>query len=350
MNSTISINSHTISNNSPAYIVAEMSANHNMDLERAKDIIKAAADAGADAIKLQTYTPDTITIDSHEPCFMTAKGGLWEGMTLYDLYKKAYTPWEWHAELFDCARSEGIDCFSSPFDMTAVDFLQQLDAPAYKIASFEINDIPLIKKVAKTGKPIIISTGIAYLEDIDLAVRACKEEGNEKVILLKCISAYPAPFSEMNLRSIPLIADTFDCISGLSDHTLGSEIAIAAVAMGARVIEKHFTLKRSDGGVDSAFSMEYEELKDMVKQIRNVETALGRASFELNEKQRNAREGSRSLFIVKDIKKGEVFSEKNVRSIRPGNGLHTKYYEEILGKQARNDYKKGTPLSWGCIE
>lgn len=350
MNSTISINSHMISNDSPVYIVAEMSANHNMDLERAKDIIKAAADAGADAIKLQTYTPDTITIDSHEPCFMTTKGGLWEGMTLYDLYKKAYTPWEWHAELFDCAQREGIDCFSSPFDMTAVDFLQQLEAPAYKIASFEINDIPLIRRVAKTGKPIIISTGIAYLEDIDLAIRACKEEGNEKIILLKCISAYPAPFSEMNLKSIPLISSTFECISGLSDHTLGGEIAIAAATMGAKVIEKHFTLKRSDGGVDSAFSMEYTEFKDMVRQIRNVEMALGKASFELNKKQRTAREGSRSLFIVEDIKKGEAFTEKNVRSIRPGNGLHTKYYEEILGRQSKDDYKKGTPLSWRCVE
>lgn len=343
------IGEHEISADSPVYIVAEMSANHNMDFERAKEIIKAAAEAGADAIKIQTYTPDTITIDCKDECFRT-QSKLWEGMTLYELYQKAYTPWEWQEDLKEYAESLGIDFFSSPFDITAVDFLEKLNVIAYKIASFEINDIPLIRKVASTGKPIIISTGIAYLEDIELAIRTCREQGNKNIVLLKCLSAYPAPFEEMNLRVIPNLGETFGCEVGLSDHSLGSETAIAAVTLGARMVEKHLTLSREDGGADAAFSMEPDEFALMVKQIRNVEKALGKVTYQLTPKQVEQREGSRSLFIVRDVKKGERFTTENVKSIRPGIGLHTKYYEEILGRKAKEDFNLGTPLSWDKIE
>lgn len=343
------IGEHEISADSPVYIVAEMSANHNMDFERAKEIIKAAAEAGADAIKIQTYTPDTITIDCKDECFRT-QSKLWEGMTLYELYQKAYTPWEWQEDLKEYAESLGIDFFSSPFDITAVDFLEKLNVIAYKIASFEINDIPLIRKVASTGKPIIISTGIAYLEDIELAIRTCREQGNNNIVLLKCLSAYPAPFEEMNLRVIPNLGETFGCEVGLSDHSLGSETAIAAVTLGARMVEKHLTLSREDGGADAAFSMEPDEFALMVKQIRNVEKALGKVTYQLTPKQVEQREGSRSLFIVRDVKKGERFTTENVKSIRPGIGLHTKYYEEILGRKAKEDFNLGTPLSWDKIE
>lgn len=349
MDKNIRIREHIISYDTPTYVIAEMSANHNMDLNRAKEIIDATAEAGADAVKLQTYTADTITIDCNTEYFKTRKG-LWEGMTLHQLYEKAYTPWEWQAELKEYAEHRGVDLFSSPFDLTAVDFLEDLNMPAYKVASFEINDIPLIRKIAKTGKPIIISTGIAYLEDIELALKVCKEEKNEQVILLKCISAYPAPFENMNLKVLTDMGEKFDCICGLSDHTLGSEVSLASVALGAKVIEKHITLKRSDGGQDSAFSMEPEEFKNMVSQIRNVEKALGKVSYELSEKQIDGRRMSRSLFVVEDVKAGEIFSEKNVRSIRPGYGLHTKYWEEILGKKAACDISRGTPMDWKYIK
>ena len=349
MNKVINIGKRKISLKDPTYIVAEMSGNHNMDYERAKAIIQSAAEAGADAIKIQTYTADTITIDCDSNLFQTQKG-LWEGMTLHELYKKAYTPWEWQEGLKEYAESLGLDFFSSPFDPTAVDFLENLNVPAYKVASFEINDIPLIRKIAKTGKPIIISTGIAHLEDIDLAVRTCKEEKNENIILLKCTSAYPTPFEQMNLQVIPNMKQTFDCIIGLSDHSLGTETAIASVALGARLIEKHLTLSRSEGGVDSAFSMEPQEFKQMVEQIRNVEKALGRVTYELTEKQIESRKNSRSLFVVEDIKAGELITEKNVRSIRPGDGMHTKYYDDILGKIVKCDLKKGTPMQWKYID
>ena len=250
----------------------------------------------------------------------------------------------------DYALELGLEFFSSPFDHTAVDFLEKLDVPAYKVASFEINDIPLIRRIAETGKPIIISTGIAYLEDIDLALRTCKKVGNDNVILLKCVSAYPAPYDEMNLRTIPNMAQTFECITGLSDHSLGTETAIASVALGGKVIEKHLTLKRSDGGPDAAFSMEPEEFKHMVDQIRNVEKALGRATYELNEKQIENRDGARSLFVVKDVRKGERFTVENVRSIRPNAGMHTKYYDKVLGQTANRDLIKGTPMDWKYIE
>lgn len=348
MKKSIQIGKNYIGQGHPTYIVAEMSANHNMDFERAKVIIKAAAQAGADAIKIQTYTPDTITIESDKPAFRTK--GIWEGRTLYELYGKAYTPWEWQEELQTYAHACGIDFFSSPFDLTAVDFLENLHVSAYKVASFEINDIPFIRKIAKTGKPIIMSTGIAYLEDIDLAVRTCLEEGNDQVILLKCISSYPAPYENMNLNVIPNMKDTFDCICGLSDHSMGTEIAVAAVALGAKVIEKHFTLCRADGGEDSQFSMEPQEFKSMVQQIRNVEKALGTVTYALNDAQIDSRIYSRSLFVVKDIKQGEVFTPENVRSIRPGIGMHTKHWDEILGKHARCDIEKGTPMDWKYVE
>lgn len=349
MDKKVVIGNHVISKDSPTYIVAEMSANHNMDFRKAKDIIKAAAEAEADAVKIQTYTPDTITIDCKDDCFQV-ESLLWKGMNLYELYQKAYTPWEWQKELMEYAKSLKMDFFSSPFDLTSVDFLEELNVPAYKVASFEINDIPFIKKIAKTGKPIIISTGIAHLEDIDLAVRTCREAGNHQVILLKCVSAYPAPFEQMNLRVIPNLCETFDCLAGLSDHSLGDETAVASVALGAKVVEKHLTLDRKEGGVDSAFSMEPEEFAAMVRKIRNVEKALGKVSYELTEKQMESRKLSRSLFVVKDIQEGEKFTEENVRSIRPGAGMHTKYYGEVLGKTARCEIKKGTPMDWKYID
>lgn len=348
MNKEIKIGRHIISNDSPTYMVAEMSANHNMDFNRAKAIIKAAKESGADAIKIQTYTPDTITIDSDMPAFRT--NGIWKGETLYELYKKAYTPWEWQEELRDYANELEIDFFSSPFDLTAVDFLEGLEVPAYKVASFEINDIPFIRKIARTQKPIIISTGIAHIEDIDLALRTCKEEKNDNVILLKCISSYPAPYENMNLNVIPNMQQTFDCVCGLSDHSMGAEIPVAAVALGARVIEKHFTLSRQDGGEDSLFSMEPQEFKEMVKQIRNVEKALGKVTYELNQSQLESRIYSRSLFVVKDIKQGEKFTEDNVKSIRPGIGMHTKHWNEVLGRTARCNIKKGTPMQWQYVD
>lgn len=348
MKKEILIGNTQVSNRGRTFIVAEMSANHNMDFERAKAIIKAAAESGADAIKIQTYTPDTITIDSDKPAFRTK--GIWEGRTLYELYGKAYTPWEWQAELQQYAHECGIEFFSSPFDLTAIDFLEALNVPVYKVASFEINDIPFIRKIARTGKPIIISTGIAYLEDIDLAIRTCLDAGNDNVILLKCISAYPAPYDNMNLKVIPNMAETFDCICGLSDHSMGTEIAVAAVALGAKVIEKHFTLNRADGGEDSKFSMEPHEFKDMVSQIRNVEKALGTTTYMLNDEQIDSRIYSRSLFVVEDIKKGEVFTVNNVKSIRPGIGMHTKYWDDIIGKRARIDIDKGTPMEWNLVE
>lgn len=349
MKKDIYIGNRLINENSPAYIIAEMSANHLMDFERAKKIIYGLKDSGVDAVKLQTYTADTITIDCDNEEFQI-HGGLWDGETLYSLYQKAYTPWEWQAELVEYANGLGLDCFSSPFDLTAVDFMGEINMPAYKVASYELNDIPMIRKIAKKGKPIIMSTGTAYLEDIERALRVCKEEGNENVILLKCTSAYPCPYEDMNINVIPLMKNTFECMVGLSDHTLGTEVVLGAIALGAKVVEKHVTLKREDGGPDAAFSMEIDEFIEMVRQIRNLEKALGKATFELTEKQKYARYGTRSLYVVADIKKGEVITSDNVRSIRPGLGLHTMYYEDVLGKVASTDLKKGTPLSWNMVE
>ncbi len=349
MKKEIYIDEKLISVDSSTYIIAEMSANHLMNFDRAKKIIYELKDSGVDAIKLQTYTADTITIDCDNEEFQI-HGGLWDGDTLYNLYKKAYTPWEWQEELVEYARSFGLACFSSPFDMTAVDFMENINMPAYKVASYEANDIPMIRKIAKTGKPILISTGVAHLEDIERALNVCKEEGNENVILLKCTSAYPCPYEDMNIRAIPLMRNTFDCLVGLSDHTLGGEVALGAVALGAKVIEKHVTLKREDGGPDGAFSMEIDEFVEMVRQIRNLEKALGRATFDLTQKQERARKGTRSLYVVQDIRKGEILTEQNIRSIRPGRGMHTMYYEDVLGKVATVELPKGTPLSWDKIK
>lgn len=348
MNKSIIIDNKVIGENSPTYIIAEMSGNHLMSLERAKDIIYRLKDSGVDAVKLQTYTADTITINSDNEEFQI-HGGLWDGETLYSLYQKAYTPWEWQKELVEYANSLGLSCFSSPFDFTAVDFMDEIGMPAYKVASYEINDIPLIRRIAKKGKPIIISTGTAHREDVERALNVCKEEGNEDVILLKCTSAYPCPYEDMNIRAIPLMEKTYECISGLSDHSFGSEVALGAVALGAKVIEKHVTIKRSDGGPDAGFSMEMEEFIDMVRQIRNLEKALGRETLELTKSQEGARGGTRSLYVVKDIKAGERFTEDNIKSIRPGKGMHTMYYEEVLGKTASKDLIFATPLSFGDV-
>lgn len=335
---------------SPAFIVAEMSANHNMDFQRALDIIRAAKDAGADAVKIQTYTADTITLDSDAPCFQITQGTLWDGTTLHKLYQSAYTPWEWQAELKAAAEDMGLAFFSSPFDLGSVDFLEGLGVPAYKVASFEITDIPLIKKIAGLGKPVIIATGVARLADIELAVRTCREAGNEDVVLLKCTSAYPTPYEDVNLRTIPSMGDTFDCLVGLSDHTMGSAVAGAGVALGAKMVEKHLTLRRADGGADSAFSMEPEEFREMVDNIRKIEKALGRVTYDLSPGQEREREHSRSLFVAEDMKAGEVFTPRNLRSIRPADGLHTKYYEELLGKRIARDARMGTPMSWELVD
>ena len=332
------------------FIIAELSANHKHDIELAKDTIYAMKEAGADAVKLQTYTPDTITIDCSNEYFQIKQGTLWDGKTLYELYKEAYTPWEWHYELKELAEKLGLLFFSTPFDKTAVDFLEKLDVPCFKIASFEITDIPLIEYAAKKGKPMIISTGIATICDIQEAVSACRKVGNDQIILLKCTSAYPTPLEDVNLRTIPNMAETFNCVVGLSDHTLGISVPIAAVALGAKVVEKHFILSRDIETPDREFSLTPDEFKEMVKAIREVEKALGSVSYELTEKMKKGREFSRSLFVVKDMKAGEVFSEENIRSIRPGYGLHPEFLKEILGKRARIDIKKGTPLSWECIE
>lgn len=346
----IQVGTHKISAQSPTYIIAEMSGNHNMDFERAVKIIHAAKESGADAIKIQTYTADTMTLDCDDPCFQITQGTLWDGTTLYKLYEKAYTPWEWQPKLQKIANDIGLDFFSTPFDFTSVDFLEKMNIPAYKIASFEITDIPLIKKIARLGKPMIISTGIGTLVDIELAVKACKDEGNNNIILLKCCSAYPTPYEDINLRTMVNLGETFDCIVGLSDHSMGDAVAVASVAMGAKVVEKHLTLSRADGGVDSGFSMEPQEFKQMVDNIRIVEKAMGKVTYELSEKQKREREHGRSLFIAKDIKAGEILNETNVKSVRPAYGLHTMYYEQVLGKRIKKDVKLGTPLSWDLID
>ena len=350
MRKEIEIAGRKIGEGHPCFIIAEMSANHNMDFDRAVEIMKAAKDAGADAIKIQTYTADTITIDSDKSWFQITQGTLWDGMTLHKLYETAYTPWEWQPKLKKIAEEMGLIFFSSPFDHSSVDFLEEMDVPCYKIASFELNDIPMIRKIARLGKPIIMATGIAYEKDIRLALDTCLEEGNDQVILLKCTSAYPAPYDAVNLKMIPALAENYDCITGLSDHTMGSPVSIGAIAMGAHVIEKHMTLRRADGGADSAFSMEPEEFKEMCQGIRIMEQAIGQETYELSEKQFREREHSRSLFVVKDIKTGEVFTPENMRSIRPGYGLHTKYFEDILGKKATMDLEKGTPMSFAYVE
>ena len=327
------------------FIVAELSANHGQKKKIAIESIRAAKRAGANAIKIQTYTADTLTINCDNDYFIINEG-LWKGRTLYDLYKEAYTPWEWHEELFRVAKEEGLICFSTPFDKTAVDFLEQFNPPIYKIASFEIQDIPLIEYVASKGRPMIMSTGIAELEDIELAVKTCRDAGNNNIILLKCTSSYPAPIEEVNLATIPDFKARFGVEVGLSDHTLGIVAPVVAVSLGARIIEKHFILDKSIGGPDASFSLDEKEFAEMVTAVRQAEKAVGKVTYELTEKVKASRKFSRSLFVVKDIKAGEPFTEENVRSIRPGYGLHPKYLKDIIGKIAKENIKKGTPLKF----
>lgn len=351
MNKTsIKIKDKIISESSETFIIAELSANHNQDYNIAIKTIDEIKNSGADAVKLQTYTPDTITIDCNNKYFQIKQDTIWDGDNFYSLYKKAYTPWEWQPKLKNYAESLGLICFSSPFDKTSVDFLEEMDVPAYKVASFEITDIPLIEYIASKGKPVIISTGIADLDDINLAINTCKKMNNEQIILLKCTSAYPAPLEEINLLTIPDMKDKFDYIIGLSDHTLGISVPIASIALGAKVIEKHFILDKKLGGPDSEFSLEPQEFKFMVQSVREVERALGKVNYQLSDKTKKSRDFSRSLFIVKDIKKGEIFNDDNIRSIRPGFGLAPKFYKEILGKKAKVNILRGTPLDWNLID
>ena len=343
------IENREIGPNSPVFIIAELSANHNGSLETALETIRAAKRAGADAIKLQTYTADTITIDSNKEDFLI-KGTIWDGRKLYDLYKEAYTPWEWHKQLFDCAHEEGLICFSSPFDKTAVDFLEELKAPAYKIASFEITDVPLIEYTASKGKPIILSTGIAGKEDIELALDACKRAGNNDVGLLKCTSSYPAPIEEANMAMIPDFKERYDVIPGLSDHTLGTTAPVVATSLGARIIEKHFILDKSIGGPDASFSLDEKEFSEMVKAVRDAEKAVGKVDYTLTEKQKASRAFSRSLYVVKDIKKGEKITEENVRSIRPGFGMHPRLFNDLLSRKVKVSLSRGERLQKMYIE
>ncbi len=336
--------------NDGVFVIAELSANHNGSLQTALDTVKAAKEAGADAIKLQTYTADTLTIDCKKEDFRVAGGTLWDGRTLYDLYKEAYTPWEWHEELFCYAREIGIEIFSTPFDKSAVDFLERFEPSAYKIASFEITDYELIRYAASKKRPMIISTGIATIDEIQDAVNICKSEGNNDIVLLKCTSAYPAPLEDANLATIPNLAQTFGVTSGFSDHTLGITAPVAAVALGAKVIEKHFILDKSIGGPDAAFSLDKNEFAQMVKAVREAQKLLGGVDYSLSEKKIRSRQFARSLYIVEDVKAGERITQKNVRSIRPGYGLHPKYLPQILGKKFRKNFEKGTRLAWECIE
>lgn len=345
----IKIKNKIIGEKYPVFIIAELSANHLQNFDLAVKTIKAMKEAGADAVKLQTYTPDTITIDCDNEYFQIKQGTLWDGQTLYQLYKEAYTPWEWHPRLKEIAEDLGLVFFSTPFDKSAADFLENLNVPAYKVASFEITDIPLIEYIALKGKPVIISTGIATFSDIEEAVNAIRSKRNNEIILLKCVSAYPTPLEDVNLETIPDMREKFKTIVGLSDHTLGISVPIASVTLGAKIIEKHFILDRKLRSPDAAFSLEPEEFKAMVKSVREVEKALGEVSYELTEKMKKSRELSRSLFVVKDIKAGEIFTGKNVRSIRPGYGLHPKHLKNILGKKAKKNIKRGTPLNWNFV-
>ncbi|MEN8809867.1 MAG: pseudaminic acid synthase [Flavobacteriales bacterium] len=335
--------------NKTCFIIAELSANHGGKIEITLETVRAAKRAGADAIKIQTYTADTITFDSKKEHFKINQGTHWDGQYLYDLYKEAYLPWEWHAEIFKVAKEEGLVCFSSPFDYTAVDFLEELNTPIYKIASFEITDIPLIEYAASKGKPMIISTGIAEIEDIELAIQTCKKAGNNDITILKCTSAYPASLEDANLITIPDIMKRFGVKSGLSDHTLGTEAPAIAVALGATVIEKHFILDKSIGGPDAHFSLDEKEFAEMVSAVRKAEEMMGKVDYEMTEKKKKSRQFSRSLFVVEDVRKGEVLTEENVRSIRPGFGMHPKYLKELLGTKFSQDIERGTPLSFELI-
>jgi pseudaminic acid synthase len=341
---TFQLPNRLIAEDQPTYIIAEISANHNGSLDRALELVRLAAEAQADAVKVQTYTADTITLDSDAEPFLI-KGTIWDGRRLYDLYQEAYTPWEWHAAIFEEATKCGIDCFSTPFDPTAVDYLEALSPVLYKVASFEVVDIPLLRKIGATHRPVIMSTGMATLAEIDEAVQALRGSGCDQLALLKCTSAYPARPEDSHLRTIPHLAQAFQVVSGLSDHTLGSAVAIASVVLGARIIEKHFCFSRDEPGPDSSFSMEPAEFREMVDAIRQVEKALGRVNYTLSEKEKVSRSHRRSLFVVRDMKLGEKFTRENVRSIRPGHGLPVKKLHDVLGRTARCDIARGTPLS-----
>lgn len=332
------------------FIIAELSANHGHDINIAKASIKAAKEAGADAIKIQTYTADTLTIDCNSDYFKIKSGTIWDGRTLYDLYSEAYTPWEWHNELMEYAKKVGIIFFSTPFDKTAVDFLEELNVPAYKVASFEFMDIPLIEYIASKGKPIIMSTGLATLKDIEEAICACKRMSNDQIILLKCTSSYPAKVDDANLITIPNMKETFGVEVGLSDHTLGITVPVVSVALGAKVIEKHFILDKAIGGPDASFSLDQKEFKQMVEAVRYAEKSLGKIDYSMTESKNNNRKLGRSLFVVKDMKAGEIFTEENIRSIRPGYGLPPKHLGDIIGKNSRQDIIKGTPMDWKYID
>lgn len=345
---TVKINGRKIGNGYPPYIVAELSANHNGSLDNALSTITTAKKEGADAIKLQTYTPDTITINSELPDFKI-KEGLWEGTTLFELYQKAHTPFEWHKELFDHARKIGITCFSTPFDETAVDLLEDLNAPAYKIASFEAIDIPLIKYVAQTGKPMIISTGMADLAEIQEALEAARSYGSREVILLHCVSSYPAPLDQCNLKTIPDLANRFGVVSGLSDHSLGTNVALGAVALGAAFIEKHFILDRKVGGPDSTFSIEPHELNILCQQSKDIWSAIGKASYEPQEAEQSNIAFRRSIYFVEDLKKGELITEESIKRIRPGYGLKPKYFDSLLGRKVNCDVQRGQAVNWNLI-
>jgi pseudaminic acid synthase len=337
-----------INEKSPVFIIAELSANHNQSIHTAIETIRAAKRAGVDCIKLQTYTADTLTIDCNKEDFKI-NGTIWDGKNFYQLYQEAFTPWEWQEKLFNVAKEEGLICFSSPFDKTAVDFLESLNTPAYKIASFEITDIPLIEYVASKGKPIILSTGIAEMADIQLAVDTCRKVGNEQIVLLKCTSSYPAPIEEANMIMVKDLAERFSVISGLSDHTIGATVPIVATVFGAKIIEKHFILDRSIGGPDASFSMNEAEFTDMVKAIREAESAIGQVNYELTEKQLKGKDFSRSLYIVENVKVGDVVTSKNVKSIRPGFGMHPKYLNKIIGKKFNSNYESGTRMDFELI-
>lgn len=349
MTGTIKIGRSVIGHGHPVYIVAELSANHNQSFEQAQRIVRAAKDAGADAVKLQTYTPDTITIDSDRECFRIRGGTLWDGRTLYELYREAFTPWEWQPKLKDLCSELGLDLFSSAFDASAVDFLERMGVPAHKIASPELVDIPLIQRMAKTGKPLILSTGMATLAEIEEAIHAARNAGATRIALLRCTSSYPAPADEMNLRSIPDMLQRFGVPVGLSDHTPGTAVSVAAVALGASVIEKHLTLSRAEGGPDSAFSLEPQEFKSMVDEIRCAESSLGQVQYGPTAHEIGTRAFRRSLFVVRDVKKGELFTLDNVRSIRPAAGLHPRYLIEIIGRPAAVSIGRGTPLTWELV-
>jgi pseudaminic acid synthase len=334
----------------PTYVIAELSANHNQDFERAVRIVRAAKDAGADGVKLQTYTPDSITIRSDRECFRIRGGTLWDGRTLHDLYDDAYTPWEWQPKLKAVADELGIDLFSSAFDPTAVDFLEGMNVPLHKIASPELVDIPLIEQMARTGKPLILSTGMATLDEIEEAVSAARAAGNKQIALLRCTSAYPAPPEEMNLLSIPHLAERFGVPVGLSDHTAGIAVPVAAVALGASIIEKHLTLSRGDGGPDAAFSLEPAEFRSMIEAARTAERSLGKVQYGPSPHEQPSLAFRRSLFVVQDVMQGQPFTPENVRSIRPADGLHPRYLSQVVGQRATRDIKRGTPLSWEMVE